>query len=348
MIFAAALTLRFAHLWSMRKSPLSRVLLGDARAYDLWARQIAGGDWLGRDVFYQAPLYAYFVGALYAIHHSLTLVRACQAVIGAGACALVGYAAHRLFGKSAGLAAGLMLACYAPSVFFDGLVQKSVLDVFFICLLLALLSGPMADPQREHGRWRWPLIGVTLGALGLTRENALLFVPVIVGWIWLDSSQRARHPGRRTAMLLAGLSLILLPVGVRNLFSGGEFHLTTTQSGPNLFIGNNPEADGTYVPLRAVRGSPEYERLDATEIASRAAGRALSPGEVSDYWIGRALDYIRTNPRDWLALEARKLRLLTNVTEAIDTESQESYEDDSPPLRLVARVAHFGVLLPLS
>jgi tetratricopeptide (TPR) repeat protein len=129
---------------------------------------------------------------------------------------------------------------------------------------------------------------------------------------------------------------------------GGEFHLTTAQSGPNFFIGNNPHANGTYLPLRVGRGSPEYERQDATDLASRAAGRPLSPGEVSSYWTARALEYIRAQPLDWLALEARKMRLLWNATEVIDTESQQSHEDYSVPLRLLGRVAHFGVLLPLA
>src|SRR5262245_30995020 len=60
LIAGAALAVRLAHLWAMRNSALFALLLGDARSYDSWAQQIASGDWLGHDVFYQAPLYAYF------------------------------------------------------------------------------------------------------------------------------------------------------------------------------------------------------------------------------------------------------------------------------------------------
>src|SRR4029078_12637983 len=91
------------------------------------------------DVFYQAPLYPYLLGVIYAIAgRHLLLVRIVQAVIGAASCALLGLAAARLFsrpsdearGRRPGIAAGLMLALYAPAIFFDGLLQKSVLDVF--------------------------------------------------------------------------------------------------------------------------------------------------------------------------------------------------------------------------
>jgi tetratricopeptide (TPR) repeat protein len=228
-----------------------------------------------------------------------------------------------------------------------------VLDLFFLCLLLALLSTvvtnlPSAAPPR-HSAIRWFAVGLALGALSLTRENALLFAPVVLGWIWLYPASGTWHPRvLATAMLVAGLGLVLLPVGLRNRIVGGEFHLTTAQSGPNFFIGNNPHADGTYVPLRPGRGAPEYERQDATDLATRAAGRPLSPGEVSSYWTTRALEYIRTDPRAWLTLEARKMRLLWNAVEVIDTESQQSHEDYSVPLRLLGHVAHFGVLLPLA
>src|SRR5437899_24001 len=61
-IFAVALLVRLIHVWQIRRSPYYSTLLGDSRGYDDWARQIAAGDWLGHDVFYQAPLYPYVLG----------------------------------------------------------------------------------------------------------------------------------------------------------------------------------------------------------------------------------------------------------------------------------------------
>ncbi len=61
-IFAVALAVRLLHLWQMAATPYFSVLMGDARGYDAWAQRLAGGDWIGTDVFYQAPLYPYFLG----------------------------------------------------------------------------------------------------------------------------------------------------------------------------------------------------------------------------------------------------------------------------------------------
>src|SRR5262249_46197228 len=140
--FVVAFLLRLAHIWQMRRSPFFATLLGDARVYDEWAQRIAAGEWLGHDVFYQAPLYPYFLAVIYRIAgHSLLFVRIIQAVIGSLSALLLGAAATRLFSIRAGVIAGLMLALYAPAIFFDGLLQKSVLDVFFVSLALWLIAA---------------------------------------------------------------------------------------------------------------------------------------------------------------------------------------------------------------
>ena len=151
-----------------------------------------------------------------------------------------------------------------------------------------------------------------------------------------------------SCLLLIGLGVVLLPVVARNYAVTGGIYLTTSQFGPNFFIGNNPAADGTYMSLRPGRGAPEYERQDATELAERALGRALTPAEVSWYWTDRALAFIADQPGRWLALMTRKVALLWNRSEMLDTESQETYEEASPLLALLARVGHFGVVVPLA
>lgn len=55
---------------------LGLVPIGDAIEYDAWAQRIAAGDWIGSEVFYQAPLYPYCLGVLFALAgHGLHAVR---------------------------------------------------------------------------------------------------------------------------------------------------------------------------------------------------------------------------------------------------------------------------------
>jgi len=365
IVFAVALAVRLVHLWQMREAPVFSVLMGDARGYDEWARRIAAGDWLGTDVFYQAPLYPYFLGTLYRIlGRDLFLVRLCQAIAGSLSCAMLGVAAERLFSRRAGLMAGLGLAIYAPAVFFDALIQKTVLDVFFLCLALLMLSGLIVRARGDKPRagiksraLRCGALGMVLGALSLTRENALVLVAVVLAWILASSqtSADARRPRRLTSQrmtdagaLLIGVVLVLAPVTARNYAVGGAPDVTTSQFGPNFYIGNNPRSDGTYMSLRPGRGAPEYERQDATELAEHALGRRLTPSEVSAYWSSRALDFIASQPGAWMRLVARKALLLWNADEMLDTESQESHAEWSSVLSIGGWFGHFGLLVPLA
>lgn len=346
-IFVAALALRLIHVWQIRRTPFFDVLMGDAGGYDQWAQQLAAGDWIGKDVFYQAPLYPYFLGVLYALFdRDLLIVRVVQAVIGSASCALLAVAGARLFSPKAGLVAGLGLALWPPAIFFDAIIQKSVLDVFFVCLGLCLIA---AIKNRESGiRARgadtsWVALGAAMGGLALTRENALVFIAVIVLWIVLRGSTR-----REFMPFVAGLVLVLAPVVARNYSIDGRLYLTTSQFGSNFYIGNNPAADGTYASIRFGRGSPEFERIDATEVAETAVGRRLSPAEVSSYWTDRALDYIRSEPLAWLKLTGRKILLLVNRHEMLDTESLESHAEHSTVLWVLSWIGHFGILIPLA
>jgi 4-amino-4-deoxy-L-arabinose transferase-like glycosyltransferase len=342
-VFALALAVRTIHVLQLRASPAFDFMIGDARSYSEWGRRIADGDWLGTEVFYQAPLYPYFLGVLHAtVGGSPLAVRLCQAVLGALACAMLGAAAARWFSPRVGVVTGILAALYAPAIFFDGIVQKSTLDLFFLSALLWAMASVEHRPRVVPAA----VVGALLGALVLTRENALVFLPPLLVWfLWRRPPGRA---WRMAAAFAAGVVLLLAPVALRNHAIGGGFHLTTSQLGPNLYIGNHEKADGTYVPLRFGRGDARYERQDATEIAERAVGRPLTPGEVSSWFTSRALGWITSHPLDWLALTGRKLLLALHAVELVDTEDQYTFARWSTPLAVLNPVSHFGILAPLA
>jgi len=344
-VWALAFGARAAVLWQVRDAPVSTMLIGDARSYDLWAQEIARGDWLGNAVFYQTPLYPYFLGALYALTgRDLLMVRLVQLGLGAMSCVLLALAGRAFFSQRAGIIAGGLLAVYPTAVFYDGLIQKPVLDTFLLTLLLVLLGRALSAIRPAP----WLLVGAGLGLLMLTRENAWVLALCVAAWLLSGlRGQPWRQRVGTAALLAAGLAAVLLPVALRNTVIGGEFHLTTAQFGPNFYIGNNPHADGTYIPLRWGRGSPKFERTDATELAEAALGR-LSPGEVSGYWTSQALAYIRSAPGDWLRLLFRKWLLVWNATELGDTIDEYTYGEWSVLLRGLQHAVHFGVVAPLA
>lgn len=357
-IFAVALIVRLWVLHQSRSSPLFDKLIVDAQSYWDWAGAIAAGDWAGKETFYQAPLYPYVLGVLRAAGAGLMAVKVAQCICGAVSCVILFMAARAWFGSRAiGAAAGFMLALYAPAIFFDTIIQKAGAGLLFTVLLLWLLGRAWNAGAARARAW-WSLAaGFSLGLLMLTREETILLAPVallVAGAAAWRAPGTAARPARLRASVLCGAALLmgvvlpLLPVVARNHRVGGEWVLTTSQAGPNFYIGNNPDATGRYASLRPGRGTPKYERRDAFELAEIAAGRALTPSEVSRYWTGRAFDFIRTNPGAWLRLMGRKALMLVNDFEIPDGESQYFTQRFSPLLDGLAAIGRFGVLVPLA
>jgi tetratricopeptide (TPR) repeat protein len=347
VIFVLAFLLRLIYLAEIDSIPLFYHPAGDGRIYDEWAQRIAAGDWLGKGVFYQAPLYPYFLGVLEMLFgHDLWLVRLVQIILGAISCALIFLVGVRLFSLPAGTAAGVILALYAPAIFFDGLIEKSILDLTLLSLFLLLLAQSIDGQSRGL---QWLALGGVLGLLGLSRENALILGPIVAIWIAFHfAAAPLRTRLRWIGIFLAGLLLVLVPVGLRNLGVGGEFKLTTSQFGTNFFIGNNPAADGTYDSITKVIGEPQLEGPDATRLAQRAVGRTLTPGEVSDYWLGRSIQYIRSQPGHWVQLLAKKWLMVWNAREVEDSDDFYIYQGWSWLLWGLSWVSNFGVLAPLA
>jgi tetratricopeptide (TPR) repeat protein len=340
-----ALVLRLVYLAEVGGSPLLSVLMGDSRQYDAWARQIAGGQWIGTEVFYQTPLYPYLLAIIYAVAGpDLIVVRVIQAILGAASCVLVVVAGRRFFDERIGVIAGLLLAVYPSAIFFDGLIQKAALDAFLVTLTLALLGAFLGRPH-----WKWLVAaGAAMAAFTLNRENARVLYPVIAGWLLIYfRAFPIRQRVAWVAIFTAAMLLVLLPVGLRNYHVGGTFLLSTSQAGPNFYIGNNPHASGSYEALLPERGDAAYEREDATRLAEKAAGRKLSASEVSDYWLGRSWDYVRTEPVHWVRLLGKKLLLTLNAAEIADTESVEAYSEYSVLLRALLWL-NFGVIFPVA
>jgi tetratricopeptide (TPR) repeat protein len=339
-LFFLALVLRATAWLEVAESAWGQILLGDARFFDEWGLRLAQDGWREPEAFYQAPLYPYLLGGLYALFgHAPKLVYALQSLLGAVAVVWIADATARLTTRRAGLAAGLVAALYAPAIWYELQLEKTSLAY---ALTAWLLWSTLARPP-TLGAGRWVSAGVGLGALTLLRENAaVLLLPLA----WCAT----REPGGRAARfaaLLLGLTLPLAPVAWHNAVHGGTALPTAANAGVNFYIGNGAEADGQYRPLVPGRGHADFEREDARRIAETLAGRELSPAGVSNFWFARAGREIREEPAHFLWLLGWKLRLLAHRTEIMDAVALEVFQDESRLLRGLGPFS-FGLLLPLA
>lgn len=344
-ICLVAFFLRLLNLLQTVELPTVIQLMGDARGYVDWAQQIAAGNWYGKQTFYQAPLYPYTLAVLIKGFSAGTFgLRFFQIILGTISVALLGMAGRHAFNRQVGVIAAAMYALYPPAIYYDGIIQKTALASFLLCLLLAECSYL----NRRASKVQSLFAGITLGLLVLTRENALLWVPVIPIWMLLRIP--AELSGRIGSVIsyALGLTLVLLPVAARNASLGGEWSPTTFQAGPNFYIGNNLNSNGLYRPLVPGHETPKYERADAQRLAELDEGRELTSREVSRYWFERSFDEIKQDPVHWVKLLTIKSLMVVNRFEVPDVESMRVYRDFSITLRVLAPVWNFGILCPLA
>lgn len=294
----------------------------DEASYEDWALEIAGGNWLGDEVFFQEPLYPYWLGAVYAVcGHDRTVARMIQAGLGALCVLLVHRLTREVFGARPALWAAFGLAVYRADLLLPALLLKPNLFL----PLWALLAWGLVRSRRARGARSaasWLGLGVLAGLGALLRGNVLILVPALAVWPLV----RARTLGtglpaglRDAASLAAGVLLVLLPVALRNQHVGGVFALTTSGAGTNVYGGNNPDNPyGRATEFKWVRGIPRYEAEDWKHEAERRTGRALDASEVSGFWLREAGRSVLADPGLHLRILWNKLRLTLGRYEVPD------------------------------
>ena len=350
VVFSLALVLRSLHYQQLcAHDPFFTLPSVDERMYHEWALAISSGDWLGDRIFLNGPLYPYFLAALYQIFGpGLAIAKAAQVLMGSGSCVLVWVLARRLFDARVALIAGVASAVYGMSIFYEGTLVVCNVQLFLALLILLAVVRALESP----GVRAWLGAGVLVGLSVVARPNVLLFAALVVAW----SPFALRHTAplaRRGAWVAAfgiGVMLAVLPVTLRNYVVGGEPVLVTHAGGLNFFLGNNPDANGSFrVPRifpRALADDPWEQRAVFESYAEGASGRDLTTAEASAFWRDRGLDFIRAQPGQWFRLELRKLALSVNAFESWNIRSYTLTQDFSWVLRLP--LLSFGVLAPIA
>ena len=306
----AAAAFRIAYLLQYRAtSVFFDAPLLDAAVYDGWARRIAAGEWAPAEPFFFSPGYAYALGLFYAAFgRSLLAVYAVQLVLGLVSLVLV----HRLttltFGRRAGDVAAVLAALYAPLPFLETKLMSASLALVLLLGALSVLAGGVA----RGGRWRPALAGVLLGVTSLIRPETLLLGVFLLPWLWRAWPREAGNAGpplAALASLVLGWGLAIAPVALHNVRHGAGTSLIASHGALTFYQSNNPRARGLYTFLReeGFSGSPETEIEEEKAIVGKALGHPPTRPEMSAYWYGRGLEFIRDQPGAFVALLGMKL-----------------------------------------
>lgn len=311
LLFLIALILRLIYLSEIVDFPRFYYPENDPLMYYNQAVRFAESGTLFRGVFFKAPLYPFLLGLLFRITGPGLLVpRIIQVLLGSASAALIGGIGARLFGRRAGMLAGLIAACYGMFIYFDGeLLFTSLILILDLAAIRLLLSWWLKPPwSRATKDSILPLAaGIVFGLSALARPTVLPVIPALA--ILLVAGVREASTKYRLQALLLPIAAAaaILPVTARNYALDGELNLISTQGGLAFYTGNNPDSDGMFgVPAGFPQTGGNFEYYDCVSYAESATGEELSTARVSGFLFGEGLRFWKERPLDAARLFARK------------------------------------------
>jgi Flp pilus assembly protein TadD len=213
--------------------------------------------------------------------------------------------------------------------FHEIVLLQSALDP----VLIALVMWALARAARTDTWPAWAGAGLAGALFALNRPNALLVVAGVIALLAGRASwRRQRIVALALAAFVAGATLGLAPVALRNLTVTGRLTLVSSHGGLNFYIGNRAGADGTYDAPPGITPSIAGQAHDARVVAEAATGRPLADADVSAYFTALGLAWIRAHPGDALALFGRKLWLVAHRVELPLNYSYAYYEREEPTI----------------
>ncbi len=288
-----------------RNSVFTPSTLSDLATYMCLAHELLDGAFSG-PFYYQPFYYAVFLPAAYFVSGgSIWFVIVLQALLGAATVWIAGLAAARLFGRSAGYTAALLVAISTPLLLYTPFHQNETLQTFNLMFLfyLVLRATEVWTPRR------WGAAGGMTGIAILTRGNIWILVPGIVA-VLLLSGRRAEIQSRRiVATLLIYVALLLavqLPFIIHNSRELGRLSGPSTAADAVLALGNSPEAPAGGRNPGLPAGPMEYPESYRRMMERAGAGISV-PRQM--------LEYLLEEPGAFLELQFRKLLLFWDARE---------------------------------
>ncbi len=300
----AGLLLRLEYLREFSSALNFDLALGaDVLEYDARAREILNGRLFPTQPEIHGAIYPFFLAFLYWIGgFSIPFVRLIQLLLNWCSWLILEYVLGR-FGVSQRVRRWfLALAMFYPVLFFHQaeLISESLLLPLFTGFLL-LISGRGVENGRRP--LRLTASGVVLGVAALVHGMALAAGVVEVLYLcW-----RRRY--RSALLMVAGITLVLLPsIVVKSVHYGRPVGLQAN-SGFNIWLGNNPESTGGCW----LRPGFRWRQLHA-EAEREAVQRGVG---VNRIWLGRAAQFWIAEPLHGCRLYLKKIPRIFAVNELI-------------------------------
>lgn len=315
-LFLTALLLRCIWLLAFSSTPFNHFLLVDARTYDEMAKWILENGWFTNHVFERAPLYPFFVAAIYTIFSPEPLwIRVVQIVLGSLNVLLIYYWIRNFLNESIAKMGGVIAASYGMFIYHETDVLAPTLGIFFLLLFL------YASTKNENYQWKWSIIESNrnyLAAISLSFATATIPTLIFAApYLFLQNQWKPIKEKWKHFILYSSLiiSLPLLIVSYQWLkFQEPIFSL---QGGVNLYIGNNATADGYTAEIPKFGAGWTFEEVKHRLEVEK--GKQLKWSDVDKHYRSLAIQFWLSEPIQAIKLTIKKIGYLLYWKEISNT-----------------------------
>jgi 4-amino-4-deoxy-L-arabinose transferase-like glycosyltransferase len=153
--------------------------------------------------------------------------------------------ARRVFNETVAVWSGWIWALLPVSIYFSVVwIWETSLSAFLLSLLF-MLTLEMQDDDRL---WSWFSYGLLWGIVALTNTSVIAWLPFSGCWLAYQLRRRGKRFVVPVVLSAVVFWMTLMPWLARNYFVFHEPVFVRADLGVELRIGNNPEAQGPWVP----------------------------------------------------------------------------------------------------
>lgn len=247
----------------------NKALFVDISSYDSYASILMQKGYFAISA-YHPPLYPSFLAFIYSIFtHSFIAVYMVQAVMGTAGTLLIYLIARHVFDYKTGIISAGCSLLYWPLTLYSGILLSET--VFIFLLLLGVYNFLKGIETNKPGYFI--ACGVFMALSTLTRSiNLLLLIILPAVYAAAEFKKYRARVLKNSFLYMLTFLIIMTPWMVRNFLLYQKIIPVDTLGGVNLYIGNNPRANGFFMdistdPLNNI-GKNDYEN---DQILKRAA-----------------------------------------------------------------------------
>jgi len=282
--------------------------------YSAWFKATFSSNSYVSDIIVLSPYEATLSYAIKVFGYSNTTPLILNAILSALTSVFIALVSRDAFGNTAAFTSTIIYTLCAPILFFSGMPHKTI----FVLLFISIANFCVLKFFKTKA-WLYLIVfSCVLAAASIDRIHVLT-IPAVLLFILITLVIRSKSK----KPYVMGIASIIFVFALLNILSTTLYSTEPTYHssvGLNIYTGHT-KPNNSSLKVQGVTNHMLGHRTDPKKVAETALGHPLAQSEVTAYWVSRTINYITTNPGEYLSGQLRKLHhLFSQVSVSVKSE----------------------------